>query len=296
MKKMLLFISAILVILSFSGCDKKEIPPGYNGKIVGKEGFQPELYQSSWVTVCSPLDFQCYNKLILLQTSEGQFQEKVTIRLKDNMNLIADYVRVRVKVNPDKKIKDSVFSLVPPDNNGVISLSKIYRTYGNLIVIRDIREVLSNYRIDDVRLNYSRITAEIYQKIKNDFKATPLVVLDFNLGRLNYPEVYDKAILLAKQRQLDIKRAQADAEIKLTKIQAKMKVAKAQYAIKMQEAKRISDYNKMLGNSVTPQLLKLRQLEVQQAMVDAIKGNQNVIYMPMEMMNGKTLLQIPTKK
>jgi len=65
----------------------------------------------------------------------------------------------------------------------------------------------------------------------------------------------------------------------------------------MQEAKRQADYNRMLGKSVTPQFLELRRLEVQQAMVDALKNNQNVIYMPYDMMNkGNMLLQIPSKK
>jgi hypothetical protein len=295
MKTFIKILGVIFVVFLFTGCDKKQVPPGYSAKLLTEQGYTPEVYHTGWVTVCSVFDLNCKKELIFLETSEGQFTEKVTIRMKDNMNLVADYVRIRVKINTDKKNINSVFNLIKPDKNGYITLSNVYKTYGNLIVVRDIREVLSKYTIDDVRLNYSKITAEIYSKIKKDFESTPILVLDFNLGRLNYPKVYDEAIILAKKKELEIKKIEADNIIKLKKINAKQEIAKAEYNIKMQEAKRIRDYNKMISEGVSPQLIKLRQLEVQQSMVDAIKGNPNVIYMPYGMMEGNMLLQIPNK-
>ena len=295
MKTIIKILGIIFIVFLFTGCNKKQVPPGYSAKLLTEQGYTPEVYHTGWVTVCSALDFKCRKELIFLETSEGQFIEKVTIRMKDNMNLVADYVRIRVKINTDKKNINSVFNLIKPDKNGYITLSNVYKTYGNLIVVRDIREVLSKYTIDDVRLNYSKITAEIYSKIKKDFESTPLLVLDFNLGRLNYPKVYDEAIILAKKKELEIKKIEADNIINLKKINAKQEIAKAEYNIKMQEAKRIRDYNKMISEGVSPQLIKLRQLEVQQSMVDAIKGNPNVIYMPYGMMEGNMLLQIPNR-
>ena len=296
MRQIILILVGILLTFLLTGCNKKQVPPGYGAKLLTEQGFTSEVYHTGWVTVCGIFDFNCRKKLIYLETSEGQFTEKVTIRMKDNMNLVADFVRIRVKVNDDPKVINSIFNLIKPNEDDIISLKDIYKTYGNLIVIRDIREILSRYTLDEVRLNYSKITAEIYNKIKQDFKATPLLVLDFNLGRLNYPKVYDQAIILAKKKELEIKKIEADNIIKLKKMQAQQEIAKAQYNIKMQEAKRIRDYNRMIAEGVSPALIKLRQLEVQQALVEAIKNNPNVIYMPYSMMNGNMLLQIPTKK
>jgi len=295
MKNKILQLGLVALIgLSFTGCfDKEQVPAGYEGKLLTNNGFAPEILTPGWHTTCGIFDFNCHTKIIKIQTSEGQFVDSVTVRTKDNMNVKFDYVRVRVKVNPDKKILNSLFSDIKPDSKNIIDLKKMYNTYGALVVSRDIREVVSKYTIDEIRQNYSRIVGEVYTKIRKDFKSTPLLLLDVSVGKIVYPEIYNKAILEAKQKEIEIQRIKAENAIKLEKAKAKIQMAKAEYAIKMQEAKRIADYNKMLGNSVTPQLLQLRKLEVQQSMVEAIRGNQNVIYMPMEMMNGKILHLLP---
>jgi len=297
MRKVLMSILVIIGIFMFTGCSKREVPQGYVGKILTEHGFEPEVLQPGWYTVCSPFDLNCRKKLILLQTSQGQFVEDVTIRMKDNMNLKVDYIRLRVKASTNPKVLNAVFNDIPADENNVITLKKLYNTYGKLIVLRDIREVLSKYTLDDVRLNYSRVTGEIYNRIKRDFTTLPIMLMDINIGRFNYPKIYNAAILEAKKKELEIKKAQAEAAIQIEKIKAQERIAKAKYNIAMQEAKRQADYNRMLGKSVTPQFLELRRLEVQQAMVEAIKNNPNVVYMPYDMMNkGNMLFQIPNKK
>ena len=297
MKKIIFMIIVSLFMLT--GCSNKErVPSGEVGKILTQNGFAPEILQPGAYTVCGITDVligKCYNELILLDTIEGQYTEKVTIRMKDNLNLIADHIRIRVTIKRDPKIFNSIFNQIKPNENNIISLDKVYNTYGKLIVTRDVREILSKYTIDDVRLNYARISAEIYKRIKEDFKSTPLEVLDFSVGRFIYPKTYEKMVELAKQKEVEIKKIEAENIIKMKKAKAEMELAKARYAIKMQEAKRIADYNKMLGKSVTPQLLELRKLEIQEKMMDNLRGNQNVVYMPYEMMNGNMIMQLPKK-
>jgi len=89
-----------------------------------------------------------------------------------------------------------------------------------------------------------------------------------------------------------IEQEKAQVQIELEKAKGREQVAKAEYRIKMLEAKRIRDYNKMIEQGVTPNLLKLRKLEVQEKMVDAIKENKNVVYMPMDMMNGVSAMKL----
>lgn len=52
----------------------------------------------------------------------------------------------------------------------------------------------------------------------------------------------------------------------------------------MLEAKRIRDYNKMIEQGITSNLLELRALEIQQTLADNLKDNANVIYMPLPLM------------
>ena len=293
-KKIVASILGVGLMLGMSGCSNKErVPSGTEGKILTSNGFAPEILKPGAYHVCGLFDFNCYNQLILVNTAEHQYTEVVTTRMKDNMNLKADHIRVRVTLKRDPKIINAIFNEIQPDGHNYIAMEKIYNTYGKLIITRDVREVLSKYTIDDVRLNYARISAEIYNRVKKDFQSTPLELLDFSIGRFVYPKTYEKMVEMAKQKQVEIKKIEAENVIKLKKANADMQLAKARYAIKMQEAKRIADYNKMLGKSVTPQLLQLRKLEVQEDMVNAIKGNPNVVYMPYSMMNGNMIYQLP---
>ena len=300
MKKSLMILGLAASLFLMTGCSNKEkVPSGEVGKILTSNGFAPEVLHPGAYSVCGITDKlfgKCYNELVLLDTTEGQFTEIVTTRMRDNMNLKADHIRVRVTIKRNPKIINAIFNQIKPNKNNEITLQNVYNTYGKLIVTRDVREVLSKYTIDDVRLNYARISAEIYNKVKRDFANTPLELLDFSIGRFVYPKTYEKMVELAKQKQVEIKKIEAQNIIRMKKAQADIQLAKARYAIKMQEAKRIADYNKMIGKSVTPQLIELRQLEVQEKMMDNLKGNPNVVYMPYSMMNGKMIYSFPKRK
>ena len=300
MKKSLMVLGLAASLFLMSGCSNKErVPSGEVGKILTSNGFAPEILQPGAYRVCGISDRlfgKCYNELIFLDTTEGQFTEVVTTRMKDNMNLKADHIRIRVTIKRNPKVINALFNQIKPDENNEITLNKVYNTYGKLIITRDIREVLSKYTIDDVRLNYAKISAEIYNKVKKDFANTPLQLLDFSIGRFVYPKTYERMVELAKQKQVEIKKIEAQNIIRMKKAQGDIQLAKARYAIKMQEAKRIADYNKMIGKSVTPQLIELRKLEVQEKMMDNLKGNPNVVYMPYSMMNGKMIYSLPKGK
>ena len=150
-----------------------------------------------------------------------------------------------------------------------------------MLVNKIAREVLSQYAIGDVNDNFAHISADIYKRTLEAFKPTPLIITDVALGKLDYPDVIDRAIESAAKRNLEIKQAEADVQVRLTELKGKEKVAEGEYRIKMQEAKRIKDYNAAIAEGITPQLIELRKLEVQQELVQAIgKGDTTTIFVP----------------
>lgn len=273
-KSILVLLVAAIAMFGFSGCSHEKVPSGYKGKILGATGFEPETLPPSRVTL------GWHDTLRLVETSTRTVNETITIRMKDKMNLIAQ-VRFRLRMGEQQKSIDAVFNDIVPADGKTITLQQVYNTYGKMIVNNDTREVMSIYDIGDVQKNFNRISSDIYNSIKKSFKSTPLIISDVALGKLDYPEVIDKAILSAKKRELEIKQAQADVEVRLTELQGKEKVAEGEYRIKMQEAKRIKDYNAAIAKGITPQLIELRKLEVQQALVNAIgKGDTATIFVP----------------
>ena len=279
MKKYLAIILLVAAMLSMSGCSRETVPVGTIGKVVDRGGIHPEIYPPSRV------DVGWHGHLILVETISHTVNETVTVRMADNMDLKVQ-VRFKLRMGEKPVSRNLVFNDIIPKDGKTITLAEIYALHGKALVNKAVRQVLSVYNIGDVNKNFGHISSDIYNVTLESFKPTPLIISDVSLGKMDFPKVIDDAIQKAAQRELDIKTAEADVQVRLTELKGKEQVAKGEYRIKMQEAKRIRDYNRMIGEGVTANLLKLRNLEVQEQMVAAIKGNANVIYMPMDMMNG----------
>lgn len=275
MKKINLLIAALAAMVMFTGCNHKTVPQGTKGKILDRSGFQPEVYPPSRV------DVGFHGNLVLVETVTHTVNETVTVRMKDDMNLVAQ-VRFQLRMGEKPESLNAVFNDIKPANGSdTITLNQVYNVYGKMLVNKITREVLSQYAIGDVNDNFNHISADIYKRTLQAFKPTPLIITDVALGKLDYPDVIDRAIEAAAKRELEIKQAQADVQVRLTELRGKEQVAKGEYRIKMEEARRIKDYNAAIAKGITPQLLELRKLEVQQALVGAIgKGDATTIFVP----------------
>jgi regulator of protease activity HflC (stomatin/prohibitin superfamily) len=228
-------------------------------------------------------------KLFLVQTTTKKYTQPIKVLLSDKLTLKAEIV-FRGRITDNDKVINYIFNDLPMNDN-VVTTDEVYNTYGKMIVLNTAREVISKYNVDEVNKNYHRITIELYEAIKPKLKGLPIQISDVTIGNIEYPEIVTKAIEQAKERRMAIEKEQAQVQIELEKAKGREQVAKAEYRIKMLEAKRIRDYNKMIEQGVTPNLLKLRTLEVQEKMVQAIQDNKNVIYMPMDMMNGVSMMR-----
>lgn len=280
--KSLLIIAASLLI--FTGC-YKQIPAGHVGKILGKNGFQPEIYPPSKIWLEEFLT-ATPEKLVLVETTTKKYSEPIDVLLQDKLNLRAEIVfRGRIK-SDNEKILNAIFNDINVGDDMKIEVDDVYNVYGKMIVLNTAREVISKYNVDEINQNYARITVELYNALKPKLDNLPIEISDVTIGNIQYPEIVTKAIEASKEKRMLIEREEAEVQIRLAKARGQEEIAKAEYNIKMMEAKRIRDYNQMISEGVNDNLLKLRQLEVQEKMVDAIQNNQNTIYMPMDMMNG----------
>jgi len=289
MKRIIMAIMAVVTTMMMTGC-MEQVPQGTVGKILGSEGFQPDVYPPSRVYVDTTFTM-VPEKLILVETTTQKFKEPFKILLKDKLTLQAEVIfRCRVK-SKDKKVLNSIFNDIKLDDNR-ITTGEVYNIYGKMIVLNTARSVISRYTVDEVNTNYERITNELYKEIKGKLKGLPIEISDVTIGNMKYPKIVTDSIEKAKARRMAIEEEKAKVQIALTKADGAEQVAKANYRIKMLEAKQIRDYNKMISDGVSTNLLKLKQIEVQNKMVDAIKENKNVVYMPMDMMNGSTNMRV----
>lgn len=267
MKKIVkLLLGIILVAFTFTGCNES-VPQGHVGKILSKNGFEPEVYPPSkvwldnWMTA-NP------DKLILVETTTRKYNEPITVLLQDKLELSAEII-FRCRVNTgDEKVLNSIFNDIKLDDY-VITTDEVYNIYAKMIVLNTARDIISKYNVDEVNQNYGRITTELYMAIKPKLENLPIDVSDITIGNVKYPSMVTAAIEKATERRMSIEQENANVQIALTKARGQEEVAKATYNIKMLEAKQIRDYNQMIASGLTSELIKLKELELEKFKVEA---------------------------
>lgn len=260
------FISMLLVAFTFTACSE-QVPQGHVGKILTKNGFNPETFPPSKVWVDNGPMTLNPDKLILVETTTRKYNEPITVLLQDKLELNAEIV-FRCRINTHEKVLSTVFNDIKL-NDDVITTDEVYNIYGKMVVLNTARDIISKYNVDEVNQNYGRITAELYQAIGPKLENLPIDISDVTVGNIQYPAMVTAAIIKAKERRMLIEQEEANVQIALTKAKGQEEVAKATYSVKLMEAKQVRDYNQLIAAGLTPELIKLKELELERYKVDA---------------------------
>jgi regulator of protease activity HflC (stomatin/prohibitin superfamily) len=149
-------------------------------------------------------------------------------------------------------------------------------THGILrdIVRNSLNEVASTYNVEDI---YGVKKAEFLQKVQDMIQskvaAVGVGVQQFGfIGAPRVPEVIATSIT-AKARAIQ-EAERARNELAMTQAEAAKKIAEAEGDAQSQinRAKGEAESNRIRQSSLTPQLLELRRLEIQRAMIDKWNG------------------------
>lgn len=266
-------ISMLFCTMFLAGCEFATVPPTAKGKILTTAGYSPDVLPPGKYTLWGR------DTLVTLQTNTNTYRESVSVVLADKLTLSAE-VRFRGRIAGKDKIINSMFNDIVPGDDSMVSFDEVYAVYGRMAVRNKTREIISQYSVEDVHKNYSRLSAQIGKALESALEGTPLEISDIALGNIAYPKVVTAAIDAAKERELSIKKEQAQAEINLTRKKNEQLLAEANYQIEIIRAKAIRDKNKIIGEGVTPELIELRRLEV----LEAMSENKSAVFMPVEAM------------
>ena len=266
-------LALIIITLFTVGCSWEVVPPATKGKILTTSGYSPDVLEPGKYTLWGR------DTLVTLETNPSTYKEVVNVVLADKLTLMVD-IRFRGRIAGTEKVINAMFNDIKPGDDNVVSFNEVYAIYGKMAVRNKTREIISTYNVEDVHKNYSRLSGEVGAVLTEVLKGTPLEISDVALGSIKYPDVVTQAIDAAKGRELAIKKEEAQAAIDLVKKKNERLLAEADYQIDITKAKAIRDKNKIIGQGVTPELLKLRALEVQEAMAK----NGSAVFMPYEAM------------
>lgn len=272
MKKSLVMTLLVLSSALFTtACSFETVEPATKGKILSPSGYSPEVLPPGKYTTW----FR--QQLVTLDTSTNTYEEPVTVKMSDKLTLTAD-VRFRARIGGAASTINSMFNDIQAGDDNRIEFGEVYRIYGQPAVRNVTREVLSQYTVDDVHLNYARLSGEIGAALASRLEGTPIEISEVALGEIDYPDVVNKAINLAEERRLQIEAEQAQAEIDQVKKENERILAEAEYQVEMTRAQTIRDRNTTIAEGLTPAVLELRRIEALERMAE----NENAVFMPYE--------------
>lgn len=284
MKKTIALLVLSLVLI---GCGKLvEVPPAFTAKILTKNGYAPETISPSKFRLQHCVAY-C-DKLVLLEASDQGFVEKIKVFMpKDKLNLTID-VRGTLSIPTDNKTVDSIFDRVTSDpwvndeDVGIISLMKVYRTYGQQAVRGVVRSEIVKYTISDILAQREAIGGNIHNELFEKMSETkiPIRISRFELASVQPPDVIVNAQQAAKEREIDIQKAEADAQVELVKAERDLEIARKNRLVEKEKALAIAEQNRIAAQSITPQLLAYRKLEVAESIYKALSQSDNVIIVP----------------
>ena len=264
-------ITLAVATIGLQACSFEYIPPASKGKVLTTSGYNPETLEPGKYTLWGR------DKMIILKTNTNTYRERVHVILQDKLKLIVD-VRFRGRISGSDHVISSMFNDISAGEDDIVEFNEVYNIYGKMVVRNKTREIISQYTVEDVHKNYARLSKEIGSAVIKGLQGTPIEVSDVALGEIEYPKVVTDAVEAAKERDLAIKKEEGQARIDLTKKKNERLLAEADYQIKLTRAKAIRDSNKIIGEGITPALLKLRSLEVQEIMAE----NKSAVFMPYE--------------
>jgi len=262
-----LVIAAVILMSSTVG----SVPAGHVGITVTMGSVSPEVRREGF-----------YLKLPFIQT----------VKMMDARTQKVEWTDPNNPISAASKDLQDVFILavvtyhISPDK-----ASKIYQTIGTdyadkkviPLTLNAIKTHTGKYNVAEILNNREKITNDVNMDVAAQLLANDIILENVSLVNIDFRPEYKQAIeqkqiaekqvetqryTLEKQAleaQQQVKKAEADK-------QAKILAAEAEKQAKILEGEGIEEFNKKVSQSITPDLLKYKELQNQEKAIDRWNG------------------------
>jgi regulator of protease activity HflC (stomatin/prohibitin superfamily) len=294
MRRLILLLLLCAFIVPTVGCMGRVVPPGKKVIILhpsGESTIKSEGVYKAWGR----------DKLYFVDQKLKSYTEHMQILCADDINMDVE-VKAIVSFEVDDASVEFIKEKVPAvrtDGTGDIdgcelSLDQFYATGGLQDVLRaSARMVINKHETDDIRPQREQIESELSALFRKRVEELnyPITISAVLLSNIDYPPTVIEQRNAIKRAQLEDQRKAAEAEATLAEAQRQAGIEVELAKVRMVKAQAQADEQQILSESLTPEYLKLRQLEVLENVSTAMaKGNNNVVFiMPYEAISTDTL-------
>lgn len=267
-----ILVASLAVALTACGA-KVEVPPAHVGKIMTKDGYRPGTVGTSKFRLDACWAY-C-DKLVILNVADQANTEVMEIFMPQDKLKLRIAVRTNLTINP--KTADSLFSSMPPssevDRTALIERENVYKTYAQQIILTETREYLSKYTIAEVSSSLEKVNADLRVRLQESLqKRTPFSVRYVGITDIKYPDIITDAQENAAKRREQIQQEEAQREIDKVRLEREFQQASLQRKIDVEKAEADAQVDATRAAALTPAVLKLRELEIEQSRIKAWNG------------------------
>jgi hypothetical protein len=294
MKRFLAFLPALFVAVLMVGCTA-DLAPGFVGQIKNRSGFSGTILQPGRVTCWG------YDQLWKVETRDQLFNTPLNVLLeKDQVNFGVTVSVTATLKNDDASIAP-LFNKVKPNEFNEIGLDQVYAVYAKRIMNSIPRQLIRPLTVESILGGVEALENEIETAVVAELKDTPIQIVGLSLTNLDFPKFITDAQNQAKEREIQIKTAEAQAKVEIARLEGVKKQALIEKDIAMIEAQKIADANRLVGESLLgptgERYLRWHEIKVYGA---AANGPNNAFFLPLNLLSGgggnpvgSTLLEKP---
>lgn len=189
-------------------------------------------------------------KIVKIDCRTQKFETAMEASSKDLQKV--NQIKIAVNYNVDKTMANKLYKEIGIDFKSVIIEPAIYET---------VKSVFANYTAEELITKRNEVSAMATELLFNRLSNRGINITTLNIIDLSFSAEFDAAI---EQKQVVEQNTQkARYELEKAKVENEKKIAEAEANAKVME---------LQNKQITEQTLKLKQLEIQQALINKWNG------------------------
>ena len=292
MKKILIMLMFAVLVVGITGCGKV-VPPGTTVVVLSADGGADTYTKGSYFAYGR-------DRVYYIDTKLKSFSKTMKILCKDDINMVVSAKWVgsfKVSKNTIETIKSKV-PANPINKEGKdgyeLSLEKFYKMAVSDIISSIVRQEVSKYKTDNIRDKRELIRNTIKKAVLQRLSKLnyPLETADVLITNLDYPPEITNMRKKIKNAELQDQENAAIARAAVAKAERDAELASKQGNAEIVRASKRAEANRILTESLTPQIIMLKQFEAMERLANG--PNNTVLIMPFSSLNSElpsTLIQ-----
>lgn len=291
---LIMMLAMVFSVLALTGCySTKVVPPGTVVIVLEASG-DSNIYTSGSYSAFGR------DRVYFVDTKLKSFSESMDILCKDDINMTVDVKWIgSFSVTKDniQIIKEKV-PAVRVDSGDIVgyqlSLDKFYATAMRDIIRTYSRQNVSKYATDNIREERENIQLSVRTAVYERFKTLgfPIKSTDIMISNLDYPDEITAQRKAIKNAQLEDEKQAALAIAAIKQAERAAAIARENGKAQVEEARADAAANLIRSESLTPQIIQMRQWDV----LSKIGGRDgDLMIVPYQALGGKVDTAMITK-